>query len=190
MVQRTCPRALGKGPLSLKKHMSKGKLCHKEQFHYGGVYWNGKSWMIYFKCKKCSTADVAVPPGNCTNLLNHEKVAKCMGATGLRSIVQALKSNNPQTSMDHFFSSQFSEHEKGIYGWIEVIVEKYIPLSIVEDSFRRMRMNCGSTSVSIKTIRQTSGCFAAIVENKVADSLPTKIAIMLDGWARFSSYYL
>ena len=189
------PRPVQMATMKSNQQCSTGELARKELFSYGGVHWHGKfnppRWTGHYLCKNphCRDPEVACDVNATTTLVAHCKTKKCMGARQFLEIIEQLKKGTTQTSIkDHF--QKFSQRDKDICSWIEVIVAKNMPLSVVEDAFWRKKLHCGQTIVSIKTIRQIIACLTVVVQGKIATLLGDRWALILDGWSKRRKHYL
>ncbi|KAG7354964.1 hypothetical protein IV203_004320 [Nitzschia inconspicua] len=68
-----------------------------------------------------------------------------------------------------------------LHCWISLIVDGLLPFSFCENEMARKYMKHGS--IARNTLMKYMGNLSEIVENKIAETLPLKFALVFDGWS-------
>ena len=101
-----------------------------------------------WKCKKC--LQYKKKSGGWTNLLNHLKA--CVGPKYQEEYVQVVKDN-----VFAAFKPTVSKREADMFGWIEWVVMRNMPLAEVDDEITRTGMRNGP--ITSKLLRKMLFCF-------------------------------
>ena len=133
--------------------LSEQRLARKELFDFGGVWWHGTKgkWMSLWRCKNLKCGDLkCVEVSSTTNLSTHLKAEKCMGPQGYKETLDRLRKGKSQSSLSSFIV-KFSKKDKAIHDWVEIIVLKNMPMSIVQSKFWQKKLKCGDAGpISIR----------------------------------------
>ena len=86
------------------------------------------------------------------------------------------------------FVLRLSESEKEMAEWIHFVVVKSMPISIVECP--HLRRLAKLKPVSVKSVRKHILSLKAVVQEEVKMRLPSKFAIIFDGWTEGTDHYI
>ena len=100
---------------------------------------------------------------------------------------ELLKSKNPheQIYMEQFFNTSKST---STYGWFDMIVNAFLPFSYVEHPI--IKNHVRHDNMSLSSFMKYSKMLTEEVEKKISLELPSKFALVLDGWTCDSTHYL
>ena len=108
------------------------------------------------------------------------------GITSYPTYMQLLDSTDAlaQAHLEKYLTNPESEN---IYGWLDLIINASLPFSVVESKiFRKhVKHDAPCTEKFMKYMTELT----MNVENKIAQSLPTKFALVSDGWPHHSTHY-
>ena len=90
-----------------------------------------------------------------------------------------------QSEMTNFFVSTKAAN---IHGWLDLFVSALLPFSIVGN--RAFRSNVKPDYVSVPTIMSYLQSLTQKVEQKLEDILPSKLALVFDGWTHGSFHFI
>lgn len=90
-----------------------------------------------------------------------------------------------QTDIDEYFATK---KQNPIYGWIHLIVCALLPFSTVENNVFREHIQ--HAPISRDTFMRYLSRLTKSVESKLSALLPSRIALIFDGWTAGSSHYL
>lgn len=154
---------------------------------------DGTTW----HCRKCSQPKSK--NGGWTNLLSHLK--SCVGKDYMDQYMSHAarsqarldtSSGDPTISGGSFLLDSFvlrlSDAEKEMAEWINFVVVKSMPISIVECP--HLRRLAKLKPVSIKSVRKHILSLKAIVQEEIKVRLPSKFAIIFDGWTEGTDHYI
>jgi len=150
-------------------------------FFYDSVIHNDTSKNGEWVCKKCGKKKLK--SGGWTNLLNH-----------LRSCVGPLFEEQFDSSQQHHKSRitsyvlRVSEAEHDVYKWIEWIVMKNLPISMVDDPLTREAVRY--KPLGSKSLRKYILSVCNVMKESVKCKLPNKFAIVFDGWSEGTTHYI
>lgn len=117
-----------------------------------------------------------------TNLLNH---IRNHHADHLEIFTRSFHSNAELTGILAHFSPKKG---RNVFGWMEKVILKLRPFSIVEDKIERKY--CNLSPICTKTFISYMRRLVGVVEGKVTARLPEKFALVFDGWSCGSTHYL
>ena len=132
-----------------------------------------------WKCKKC--LQYKKKSGGWTNLLNHLKA--CVGPKYQEEYVQVVKDN-----VFAAFKPTVSKREADMFGWIEWVVMRNMPLAEVDDEITQTGMRYGP--ITSKLLRKMLFLLQAEVNCQIKEKLPDQIVIVFDGWTEGSDHYI
>ena len=89
-----------------------------------------------------------------------------------------------QCTIQKFFSTTNSGN---MYGWFNLVMSELLPFSVVEK--RAYRESVKFQPVSLSSFMRYLPRITEAVENKIAQELPDKISLILDGWTSYSTHY-
>jgi len=73
-------------------------------------------------------------------------------------------------------------------GWFDIVINGLLPFSAVENE--AIRRNVRHDSISLSTFMTYLVRLTKVVETKLKDSLPEKLALVFDGWSSGSTHYV
>ncbi len=155
---------------SISFSMNKEKICR----HFFQVSSKEHHW----DCKYCSDEE-----GFSTKTLKQKKGT---GWSNLFSHVQNVHTDY-QTIMKEKAKSVFIVPAKvnNMYSWIELMVVKKLPLTLVDDELFR-KASCYDP-VSSNTLKKYMELHCGIIEDELRTILPMKFGIIFDGWSEGSA---
>ena len=133
-------------------------------------------------CNKCG--NVKLKSGGWTNLLNH--LSSCVGLTYKADFERQDVSD--KTARITSYVVRASDAEQDMYKWIEWVVMKSLPLKIVDDPLTRDGMRY--KSVTSKLLRKTILSLSKVTKDAIQRKLPSKVAIVFDGWSEGTVHYI
>lgn len=137
-----------------------------------------------WQCKKCE--ELKIRNGGWTNLLNH--IGSCVGGDYETQYDHVLASAGPG-GMTDYFEVQLSPAETEMFGWIELLVVKNLPLSYVDCPLIRKNSKLGPKCS--KTVQKYIFALVNVVRDKIKRKLPSeKFVIMFDGWTEGTDHYI
>jgi len=86
------------------------------------------------------------------------------------------------------FSLWYPEKSIKVYGWIEFVALALQPISVVEND--RITKHIKYGSLSVKSLKKYMNLLAEKVEKKLAEILPSKFALIFDGWTAGDTHYV
>lgn len=92
--------------------------------------------------------------------------------------------NITQTQIDRFFNTTKAAR---FFGWFDLIINALLPFSFVEKKV--VREHVKHDPMSLSTFMRYLPLLTELVENKIADLLPPKIALVFDGWTAGTTHY-
>ena len=153
----------------------------------------GKAMYYRFTCRRCGVVkwkDVTAGP---TNAYNH--LVGCYGSTEAVEEVylecrKRMMLGQGQSIDSYLKASKATPREDAVYDWINVIVEKSMPLAYVEDDTMRS-FSRHTVRLSKKYIKDVIYKLVELVEKAVGDEMKHAPigAIMHDGWSKVSTHY-
>ena len=139
---------------------------------------DGISW----QCKKC--LKTKAKSGGWTNLLSH--LRSCVGKDYEQLFVELEKLKASKEGGGYFV--RISNREKEMFKWIEFVVMKNLPVSIVDCPYTRdiTRLK----NVSAQTLRCHILELLSVVKETIQAELPPKFIIVFDGWTEGFHHYI
>ena len=179
-----------KQPTGSDKKLSNAQLCAKHLFIYRGVHWNGTKWQGSWVCKnKSCRGEVKLQQGSgFTNLVNHVITKKCLGRDGFNRFCTQIRQSTDETALPDNYQS-YTEKDDSVFIWLQCIIDKSLPFSMVQDKFWRKHLAVGET-ISLNTVRQYIDNLVTVVRGRIKQRLPNKFGLILDGWSKFNSHYI
>ena len=135
----------------------------------------GDKLLITYLCS-CGRKRVQNPKTGYGNLLNHIK----SDHKDWEEIMKAKDTKNP--------SAFVNKKGANIFKWLEWIVLTNLPFQFVEDPLTRK--NTCLDSITDETIKKYLLLVTENVEKRIADDLPDKFGIIIDGWKDGTTHYL
>jgi len=91
-------------------------------------------------------------------------------------------------STNGIFFMRISEREKEVFKWIEFVVMKNLPVSIVDCPYTRdiTRLK----PISAQTLRCHILQLLSIVKETIRAEIPPKFAIVFDGWTKGKHHFI
>lgn len=131
--------------------------------------------LIAYVCN-CGRTRVQNPKTGYGNLINHIK----NDHNDWEDIMKAKDSKNPSTFVN----------KKGtkVFKWLEWIVMSNLPFQFVEDPLTRK--NTSLESITDETVKKYLVLVTESVEKRIADDLPEKFGIVIDGWSDGTTHYI
>ncbi|RHY24224.1 hypothetical protein DYB25_009153 [Aphanomyces astaci] len=100
----------------------------------------------------------------------------------------AVHNDAQRSSMANLpFETYVSEMSVSLYGWMDLVVAKHLPFSIVEDKTFRRYSNLNPTTA--KTLCAAMHKVGKSVEAKIEEVLPARFGVVLDGWSSGGTAY-
>ena len=144
----------------------------------------GGSKTSKWKCNKCCKSKLK--SGGWTNLLNH---AQCCVGSKYRTNYESLHCNEERNKTTiKSFVIQVSEAELHTYKWVEWIVMKNQPLSMVDCPLTRAGMQYEETTS--KLLRRHILALHTEMQTTIMKKLPDKFSIIFDGWSEGTVHYI
>ena len=134
-------------------------------------------------CNKCGKTKLK--SGGWTNLLNHAR--SCVGATFVTDF-ESLHSNVKKPSSITSFVIRINEAERDMFKWVEWIVMKNQPLSIVDCPLTREAIRY--KPITSKLLRKNILAVCKEMQTSIKHKLPDKFTIMFDGWTEGTVHYI
>jgi len=135
----------------------------------------GDKLLITYLCS-CGRKRVQNPKTGYGNLLNHIK----SDHKDWEEIMKAKDTKNP--------SAFVNKKGANIFKWLEWIVLTNLPFQFVEDPLTRK--NTCLDSITDETIKKYLLLVTENVEKRIADDLPDKFGIIIDGWKDGTTHYI
>jgi hypothetical protein len=139
----------------------------------------GKCWT----CNKCGKSKLK--SGGWTNLLNHAR--SCVGST-FESDYESLHADQLQRGRITAFVHRVNDAERDMYKWIEWVVMKNQPLSMVDCPLTREGMQY--KAVTSKSLRKNMLALCQEMKESVKSKLPDKFALVFDGWTEGTEHFI
>ena len=93
------------------------------------------------------------------------------------SLVESEQASERST-IDHYFSSSKAQ---SFMGWFDFIIHNLLPFSFLEKE--TIRTHIKHASISLATFMRYLPRLVECVEEKVSRLLPTRLALLFDGWS-------
>jgi len=135
----------------------------------------GDKLLITYLCS-CGRKRVQNPKTGYGNLLNHIK----SDHKDWEEIMKAKDKKNP--------SAFVNKKGANIFKWLEWIVVANLPFQFVEHPLTRKNSNLDS--ITDETIKKYLLLVTENVEKRIADNLPDKFGIIIDGWKDGTTHYI
>ena len=127
-----------------------------------------------FKCRICMKLLGQDPRKGYSNLMSHlGRQHDSFRALYLESQLAA------PGSLDSL--SFVSTKAQSLYGWIDLVVNKHLPFSCVDDD--KFRRYSSLPPTSTKSLKKVMRQLENLVEDKIAAELPDAFALVFDGWS-------
>lgn len=125
---------------------------------------------------KCSCGKILIQRENTgyTNLFNH-----------IKSQHVDYSTESPQPTIDNFAVPKKAHH---IYSWLEWVCVGMKPFEFVENELTRKYSNL--EPISVNTLKKYIVLVTKKVEEKISLLLPSKFAIVIDGWTSHSTHFV
>jgi len=135
----------------------------------------GDKLLITYRCT-CGRTRVQNPKTGYGNLVNHIK----SDHNDWEDIMKAKDSKNTSIFVN----------KKGtkVFNWLEWIVMSNLPFQFVEDPLTRKNTNL--ESITDETVKKYLVLVTQSVEKRIADDLPEKFGIVIDGWSDGTTHYI
>ena len=156
------------------------QLC---AFYFTPVIINDTAKTGHWTCNKCGKDKLK--SGGWTNLLNHAR--SCVGPS-FESDFERLHHLSGKNSAITSFVIRVNETEREMYKWIEWVIMKNQPLSIVDDPLTREGMRY--RPVTSKLLRQNILLLCKEMQASIKRKLPDKFALIFDGWTEGTIHYI
>jgi hypothetical protein len=153
------------------------QLC---SFYFTSVIPNDHAKNGKWVCNKCGKTKLK--SGGWTNLLNH--VRSCVGD----SFAVEFDSIKPDKARITSFVLRVSDAEHDMFKWIEWLVMKNLPLSIVDCPLTRSAVRF--KPVTSKLLRKHILSLCSIMKDDVKKKIPNRFAIIFDGWTEGTAHYI
>lgn len=153
------------------------KLC---SFYFTSVIPNDKAKNGEWVCNKCNK--VKLKSGGWTNLLNH--LASCVGLSYKEEYERLL----PERSLITSFVLRVNDVERDMYKWIEWVIMNSLAMRMVDDPLTREGMRY--KPITSKLLRKNILSLCSVMRNSIKSKLPSKVAIIFDGWSEGTVHYI
>lgn len=152
-------------------------------------YYSSSDDGTIWRCRKCS--QLKTKNGGWTNLLSHLK--SCAGHDYMEQyksqVVSSIAAGGKSAKgVLQNFVLRLSDTEKEISEWINFLVMKNQPLSIVNCPI--MRKIVRLKPVCAKTLRKYLLSLVVVVRADIKARLPNKFALIFDGWTEGTDHYI
>ena len=124
---------------------------------------------------------VKLKSGGWTNLLNH--LASCVGLGYKEEYERLLPERTRITS----YVIRVNDVEKDMYKWIEWVIMKNLPLKMVDNPLTCEGMRY--KPITSKILRKNILLLCSVMKDSIKLKLPSKIAIIFDGWSEGKVHY-
>jgi hypothetical protein len=153
------------------------KLC---LFYFTSVIPNDVSKSGEWVCNKCGKTNKK--SGGWTNLLNN--VSRCVGD----KFEVEYERLQPERSRITSFVLHVSEREKDVHNWIEGIIMRNLPLSIVDCPLTRAGVRW--KPICSKQLRKQILSLCGVMKEDIQAKLPNQFTIIFDGWSKGTEHYI
>ncbi|KAI3657095.1 hypothetical protein MP638_005789 [Amoeboaphelidium occidentale] len=141
---------------------------------------NADEW----KCKLCSKTIKVKEKTGCSNFKTHA----CKHSAAVESINAAIEAEKDGSKARLKVSTTVDQKHLNIFGWIEWILMCNLAFSFVSNQYTRKY--CNLLPICVNTLKKYMTKLLVKVEEIIADELPDKFGVVLDGWTESGTHYM